>query len=136
MYVYILKNVCLLWFSQYFYQGSSFRLLFLRVDYACNRPSFLATVFLDTKVDTSSICGYSWHRSEAYGKPSMLSTYLCACPAGTFCPSGMLSDSDPLECTGVGSYCAKGSTATALCPSGHFCSSPSSRVPCPAGVVE
>jgi surface protein len=31
--------------SQYFDQGSSFRLLFLRVDCECNRPSFLATVF-------------------------------------------------------------------------------------------
>ena len=26
-------------------QGSSFRLLFMRVDCECNRPSFLATVF-------------------------------------------------------------------------------------------
>ncbi len=31
--------------SQYFDQGSSFRLLLLRVDCECNRPSFLATVF-------------------------------------------------------------------------------------------
>ncbi len=30
---------------EYFDQGSSFRLLFLRVDCECNRPSFLATVF-------------------------------------------------------------------------------------------
>ena len=30
---------------EYFNQGSSFRLLFLRVDCECNRPSFLATVF-------------------------------------------------------------------------------------------
>ena len=27
-------------------QGSSFRLLFMRVDCECNRPSFLGTVFL------------------------------------------------------------------------------------------
>jgi surface protein len=33
--------------SQYFDQGSSFRLLLLRVDCECNRPSFLATVFTD-----------------------------------------------------------------------------------------
>ena len=32
---------------EYFDQGSSFRLLFLRVDCECNRPSFLATVFGD-----------------------------------------------------------------------------------------
>ncbi len=31
--------------SQYCDQGSSFHLLFLRVDCECNRPSFLATVF-------------------------------------------------------------------------------------------
>ena len=31
--------------SQSFDQGSSFRLLFLRVDCECNRLSFLATVF-------------------------------------------------------------------------------------------
>jgi surface protein len=31
--------------SQYIDQGSFFRLLFLRVDCECNRPSFLATVF-------------------------------------------------------------------------------------------
>jgi surface protein len=31
--------------SQYFDQGSFFRLLFLRVDCECNRPSCLATVF-------------------------------------------------------------------------------------------
>jgi hypothetical protein len=31
--------------SQYCEQGSSFRLLFLRVDCECNWPSFLATVF-------------------------------------------------------------------------------------------
>jgi hypothetical protein len=30
---------------KYFDQGSSFRLLFMRVDCECNRPSFLATVF-------------------------------------------------------------------------------------------
>ena len=30
---------------EYFDQGSSFRLLFLRVDCECNRPFFLATVF-------------------------------------------------------------------------------------------
>jgi surface protein len=30
---------------EYFDQGSSFRLLFLRVDCECNQPSFLATVF-------------------------------------------------------------------------------------------
>jgi surface protein len=30
---------------QYSDQDSSFRLLFLRVDCECNRPSFLATVF-------------------------------------------------------------------------------------------
>ena len=33
--------------SQYFDQGSSFRFLFLLVDCECNRPAFLATVFLD-----------------------------------------------------------------------------------------
>jgi surface protein len=31
--------------SQYFDQGSSFRLLFLRVDCECNRPFFLVTAF-------------------------------------------------------------------------------------------
>jgi hypothetical protein len=121
--------------SQYFDQGSSFRLLFLRVGSECNRPSFLATVFESSKVSTSSICGYWWHRSTASTKPSPRSPSLCACPAGTYCPSGALEAATPVTCT-VGSYCAKGSTATAPCPSGHYCSSSSSLVPCPAGVVE
>ena len=96
--------------------------------------SFLATVFYLSK-DSISICGYSWQRSTASNKPSPLSTNLCACPAGTYCPSGTLAASTPVTCT-AGSYCAKGSTATAPCPSGHYCSSPSSLVPCPAGVVQ
>ena len=107
----------------------------LRVDCELNRLSFLVTVFRYSQVSTSSICGYSWHRSTAYEKPRPLSTLLCACPAGTYCPSGTLAASTPVTCT-VGSYCAKGSTAAAPCPSGHYCSSPSSLVPCPAGVVE
>jgi hypothetical protein len=122
--------------SQYLDQGSYFRLLSLRVDCDCNRPSVLATVFVGaSKFSTSMICGYSWHRSTLSNKPSPLSTNLCACPAGTYCPSGTLAASTPLTCT-VGSYCAKGSTATVLCPTGHYCPSPSSRVPCPAGVVQ
>jgi surface protein len=36
--------------SHYFDQGSFFRLLFLRVDCECNRPSFLATVFENNRV--------------------------------------------------------------------------------------
>jgi surface protein len=40
-----LKNVCLLWAVRVFGSGF-FRLLFLRVDCKCNRPSFLATVFV------------------------------------------------------------------------------------------
>ncbi len=97
---------------------------------------FFATVFLNLKDFSSTICGYSWHRSTSSNMPSPRSTYLCACPAGTYCPSGMLAGSIPLTCT-VGSYCAKGSTAnTVPCPSGHFCPSPSSLIPCPAGVVE
>ncbi len=99
------------------------------------RLSFLATVFTSSQVSTSSICGYSWQRSTASNKPSPLSSNLCACPAGTYCPSGTLAASTPVTCT-EGSYCAKGSTATAPCPSGHYCSSPSSLVPCPAGVVQ
>jgi hypothetical protein len=107
-------------------------------------PSFLAftvdvivflcftTVFHGSNVNTSSICGYSWHQSAVSNKPSPLSTYLCACPDGTYCPSGTLARSTPLTCTG-GSYCAKGSTASAPCPSGHYCPIPSSLVPCPAG---
>jgi surface protein len=35
------------WLFEYFDQGSSFRLLFLRVNCECNRPSSLATVFYD-----------------------------------------------------------------------------------------
>jgi hypothetical protein len=107
----------------------------LRVDCECDRPTFLATVFYSTKVNTSSICGYSWQRKISWNKPSPLSTNLCACPAGTYCASGTLAASTPVTCT-VGSYCAKGSTTTAPCPSGHYCSSPSSLIPCPAGVVE
>jgi hypothetical protein len=102
---------------------------------ACNRSSVLATVFYQSSKVTSSICGFSWHRSTASNKPSPLSTYLCACPAGTYCPSSALAASTPLTCT-AGSYCAKGSTATAPCPSGHYCPSPLSLVPCPAGVVQ
>ncbi len=30
---------------EYFDQGSSFRLLFMRIDIECKRPSFLGTVF-------------------------------------------------------------------------------------------
>ena len=37
-----LKNVCVLWAVTVF---SSFRLLFICVDFECNRPSFLVTVF-------------------------------------------------------------------------------------------
>ncbi len=110
-------------------------LLFLRVDCEYDWPSFLATVFSNSKVSSSSICGYSWQWSTASNRPSPLSANLCACPAGTYCPSGTLAASTPVTCT-VGSYCAKGSTAAAPCPSGHYCSSPSSLVPCPAGVVE
>jgi surface protein len=41
-----LKNACLLWVvCEYFDQGSSLGLLFLRVDCEYNRPFFLATVF-------------------------------------------------------------------------------------------
>ncbi len=94
---------------------------------------FLATVFDYTPVDTSSICGYLWHRVVSIWKPS-LSAYLCECPVGTFCPSDTLAASTPLTCTTAGSYCAKGSTATAPCPAGHYCPSPSSLVPCPAGI--
>jgi hypothetical protein len=83
----------------------------------------MPTVFSSSKVSTSSICGYLWHRSTASNKPSPLSSNLCACPAGTYCPSGSLAASTPLTCT-VGSYCAKGSTDPAPCPSGHFCPSP------------
>ncbi len=36
--------------SQYYDQGSSFSLLFLRVDCECNRPSFLAIVFAHADV--------------------------------------------------------------------------------------
>jgi hypothetical protein len=115
-------------------QGSSAFFSCLRVNCECNRPSFLATVFDYSKVSTSLICGYSWHRSTTY-KPFPLSTNLCACPAGTYCPFGTLATATPLTCT-AGSYCAKGSTATAPCLSGHYCPSPSSIVPCPAGVVE
>jgi hypothetical protein len=112
-----------------------FRFLFLRVNCECNRPSFLPTVFYQaSKYKTSSICGYSWHRSKASNKPSNLSTNLCACPAETYCVSGTLAAATPLKCT-TGFYCAKGSTASALCPSGHYCPSPSSLVPCPAGFV-
>jgi hypothetical protein len=121
--------------SQYFDWGSSIRLRFLRVDCERNWPSFLATVFASSNVISSSICGYSWHRSTLSNKPSPLSTYLCACPAGTFCPSGTLAASAPSTCS-VGSYCAVGSTATAPCSSGHYCPSSSSLVPCPAGVAE
>ena len=96
---------------------------------------FFATVFSGSKFSTSSICGYSWQRSTVYNKPSPLSTNLCACPAGTYCALATLAASIPVACP-VGSYCAKGSTTTAPCPSGHYCSSPSSLVPCPAGVVE
>ncbi len=96
---------------------------------------FLPTVFVYSKVSTSSICGYSWHQSKVSNKPSPLSTNLCWCPAGTYCPSGPLASSTPLVCT-AGSYCTKGSTATAPCPSGHFCPSASSLVLCPAGVVK
>jgi hypothetical protein len=109
--------------SQYFDQGSS-------AFFSC-----ALTVFDSSKVNTSAICGYLWHRSTASNKPSPLSTNLCACPAETYCPSGALAAETPLTCT-AGSYCAKGSTATAPCPSGHYCPSPSSLVPCPAGVVE
>ncbi len=104
------------------------------VDSECTLPlCVLPTVLTASKVNTSSICGYSWHRSAASHKPSPLSPYLCACPAGAYCPSGTLATSTPWNCT-AGSYCAKGSRATAPCPSGHYCSSPSSREPCPAGV--
>jgi hypothetical protein len=119
--------------SQYFDEGSCAFFSCVLTEY--NRPSFLSTVFDYSKVIRSSICGYSWHRSTAWNKPSSLSTYLCACPAGTYCPSGMLAASTPLTCI-VGSYCAKGSIATVPCHSGHFCPSPSSFLPCPAGVVE
>jgi surface protein len=44
MYV-IYRMFALVKLSQYFDQGSSFRLLLLRVDCECNRPSFPATVF-------------------------------------------------------------------------------------------
>jgi hypothetical protein len=118
-----------------FEEGSS-AFLFLRVDCACNDLLFFATVFDGaSKFSASSICGYSWHRSGASRKPSPLATNLCACPAGTYCPLGTLAASTPSTCT-AGSYCAKGSTATAPCPSGHYCPSPSSREPCPAGVVQ
>ena len=92
-------------------------------------------MFDSSKVNTSAICGYLWHRSTASNKPSPLSTNLCACPAGTYCPSGTLAASTPFMCT-AGSYCVKGSTVTAPCPSGHYCPSPLSRVLCPAGVVQ
>ncbi len=36
--------------SQHFDQGSSFGLIFLRVDCECNRPGFLATVFASASV--------------------------------------------------------------------------------------
>ena len=118
-----------------FEEGAS-AFLFLRVDCAYNRLSFLATVFSGASLfNTSSICGYSWQRSTAFNKPSPLSTNLCACPAGTYCPSNTLAASTPSTCT-AGSYCAKGSTVTAPCPSGHYCPSSSSLVPCPAGVVQ
>ncbi len=44
-YVCNLKNVAFFGLFECFDQGSSFSLLFLRVDCECNRPSFLATVF-------------------------------------------------------------------------------------------
>ncbi len=79
----------------------------------------MPTVFLSSKVSTSSICGYAWQKSTTYNKPSPLSANLCACPAGTYCPSGTLAASTPLTCT-VGSYCKKDSTAPVPCPSGQF----------------
>ena len=118
--VYVVWRMCCFrWAVRVFSSGfSSFRLLFLRVDCECNGPSFLATVFnYASKFSTSSICGYSWHRSTVSNKPSPLSTSLCACPAGTYCPLGTLAASSPLTCT-VGSYCAKASTATSPCPAG------------------
>ncbi len=122
---------------RYFEQGSSaffsFALTVNAIGLLKIGLLFLPTVFQDSKFSTSSICGYSWHWSSARNKPSPLSTYLCVCPAGTYCPPGTLA-STPLTCP-VGSYCAKGSTATAPCPSGHNCPSPSSLVPCPAGAV-
>ncbi len=96
---------------------------------------FLPTVLSSSKVSTASICGYWWHRSTVANKPSPLSAYLCACPAGTYCPSGALAASTPLTCT-VGSYCPKGSTSMAPCPSGYYCPSPSSLPLCPEGVAE
>jgi hypothetical protein len=41
----LLKYFAFVGLLQYFDQGSSFRLLFLRVNCECNWPSFLATVF-------------------------------------------------------------------------------------------
>jgi hypothetical protein len=96
---------------------------------------FFATVFGSSKVSTSSICGYYWHRSTTSSKPSPLSAYLCACPAGTYCPSNALAASSPLTCT-AGSYCPKGSTSMTPCPSGYYCPSPSSGYYCPAGFVK
>ncbi len=104
-----------------------FRLLFLSADRECNRPSFFATVFAHSKVLTSSICGYSWHKSVSSNKPLPLSTSLCACPAGKYCPSGALAASTPLTCT-IGYYCAKGSTATTPCPAGVVVCDPGSAL--------
>jgi surface protein len=43
--VFSLKDVCLIWAVEVFWSGFLLRLLFLRVDCECNRPSFFATVF-------------------------------------------------------------------------------------------
>ncbi len=56
---------------KYFDQGSSFRLLFLRVDCECNRPSFLATVFVYAKAfngdlsqwDVAKVTNMKWSKS-------------------------------------------------------------------------
>ena len=58
------------WRSQYFWSGF-FRLLFLRVDCDCNRPSFLATVFYDASSfngdlnqwDVAKVTDMSWSKS-------------------------------------------------------------------------
>lgn len=67
--------------------------------------------------------------------PSQIGSYLISpCPPGTYNPnSGNTTSSACLPCTGIGAYCALGSFSQIMCPSGHYCSSASTSIPCPAG---
>ncbi len=67
-----------LWDFLYFHQGFSFRLLFLRVDCECNRPSCLATVFDDASAfngninqwDVAKVTDTSESKSNSYSEVS------------------------------------------------------------------